>query len=324
LNPPFNRVLRTLRPHHTILIPVDVTLCPRLSIHFTARTDRNINERAAHDLTDLTGHVLSLILRDFRQHLVMNRQQQVVIKSCVAQGDEGLCQNVSCSALNRVVYGCILSSLIQREEPAMVVHDIATISALLSLKRLCVRGKLVVCRIILCDSPFHSIDRSPCLPRQRLSTASEDFTESNTFTNISLELGKIVSIDQASRIIMQVNAICNCVLHLTNVSESSKHSKLDLIIVCTNDYVPFLRNNLTPDHPRVVTSRWKLLKSRVTDAHTGRSSLKAVDVRVDTTERVTSVQHRLSVRRFPFGSPLSARDGPHKLLDLRVKRHVLS
>src|SRR5690606_39886538 len=83
----------------------------------------------------------------------MNRQQQVVIKSCVAQVDEGLCQNVSCNALNRVVYGCILSSLIQREEPAMVVHDIATISALLSLKRLCVRGKLVVCRIILCDSP---------------------------------------------------------------------------------------------------------------------------------------------------------------------------
>src|SRR5690606_41984106 len=98
------------------------------------RADRNINERSTHDLTDLTGHLLSPILRDFRQHLVMNRQQPVVIKSCLAQVDEGLCQNVSCNALNRVVYGCILSSLIRREEPAMVVHDIATISALLSLK----------------------------------------------------------------------------------------------------------------------------------------------------------------------------------------------
>src|SRR5690606_41347794 len=96
----------------------------------------------------------------------------------------------------------------------------------------------------------------------------------------SLELGKIVSIDQAGRVIMQVNAICNCVLHLTNVSEGSKHSTLDLIIVSANDYVPFLRDHLSPDHPCVVPSRWKLLSGTVTDARTGSWSPRAADVRM--------------------------------------------
>src|SRR5690606_41856552 len=104
----------------------------------------------------------------------MNRQQQVVIKSCVAQVDEGLCQNVSCNALNRVVYGSILSSLIQREEPAMVVHDVATISALLSLKRLCVRRNLVVCRIIICDNTSHRIDWNTHNHHKILNISSHD------------------------------------------------------------------------------------------------------------------------------------------------------